>query len=139
MSKNKQDYDSLESQIGEMGGIQEETTNLGKLEHFGKSKEDKLSKSEKDELERFRQLAAKKTTLGKVQDFDGEQQVTSISEGWIPVNRDEMGIRSQFYPQDWTFYIRPATVQAIKNWTAIDEERPDVVNNVFNEIGRAHV
>jgi hypothetical protein len=58
----------------------------------------------------------------------------SITDGWIPINRNEMGIRSQFYPSSWEFYIRPATVQAIKNWTAIDEERADVLNNVFNEI-----
>ena len=41
MSK-KQDYDSLESQIGEMGSVQQEETTLGKLEHFGKSKEEIL-------------------------------------------------------------------------------------------------
>ena len=42
MSK-KQNYDSLESQIGEMGSVQQEEVTLGKLEHFGKSKEEKLS------------------------------------------------------------------------------------------------
>lgn len=62
-----------------------------------------------------------------------------VEEGWIPLTRQSMGIRSQFYPSDWEFYIRPATVQAIKNWTAIDEERPDQVNHVFNEIIRSCV
>jgi hypothetical protein len=51
----------------------------------------------------------------------------------------EMGVRSQFYPEDWTFYIRPATVEAIKNWSAIDEERIDVLNSVFNDIIRSCV
>jgi hypothetical protein len=50
-----------------------------------------------------------------------------------------MGIRSQFYPEDWSFYVRPATVEAIKNWSAIDEERIDVVNTVFNDIVRTCV
>jgi hypothetical protein len=137
MSK-KQDYDSLESQIGEMGGIQQEETSLGKLEHFGKTKEEQLSSQERDELEAFRKRAEKKTILGYKANEE-EQSITSIGEGWMPIDREEMGIRSQFYPEDWVFYIRPATVQAIKNWTAIDEERPDVVNNVFNDIIRTCV
>lgn len=138
MSKNKQDYDSLESQIGEMGSMQQEETSLGKLEHFGKTKEEQLSSQERDELEAFRKRAEKKTILGYKANEE-EQSITSIGEGWMPIDREEMGIRSQFYPEDWVFYIRPATVQAIKNWTAIDEERPDVVNNVFNDIIRTCV
>lgn len=138
MSKNKQDYDSLESQIGEMGSIQQEETSLGKLEHFGKTKEEQLSSQERDELEAFRKRAEKKTILGYKANEE-EQSITSIGEGWMPIDREEMGIRSQFYPEDWVFYIRPATVQAIKNWTAIDEERPDFVNNVFNDIIRTCV
>jgi hypothetical protein len=41
-----------------------------------------------------------------------------------------------FYPEDWEFSIRPATVQAIKNWTSVDEEDPEALNKVFNEIIR---
>jgi hypothetical protein len=47
-----------------------------------------------------------------------------------------MGIRASFYPESWEFFVKPATMKAIKNWTAIDETRPDQVNKVFNEIIR---
>lgn len=60
--------------------------------------------------------------------------IASSAEGWIPIDRSELGIRSKFYPEDWQFYVRPATVEAIKNWSSIDEERIDVVNTVFNDI-----
>lgn len=136
MSKKRQDYDSLESQIGEFGS--DDTQGLGKLEHFGKTKDEQLTDNERSEMNAFLERSKKRSIIGSMSETNS-QEITSISEGWIPVDREEMGIRSQFYPEDWTFYIRPATVQAIKNWTAIDEERPDVVNNVFNDIIRTCV
>jgi len=57
-----------------------------------------------------------------------------LREGWIPVNRELMGLRSYFYPEDWEFRIRPATVEAIRNWSNIDENNYLVVNDVLNEI-----
>lgn len=57
-----------------------------------------------------------------------------IREGWIPVDRDLLGERSKFYPKDWEFRIRPATVQAIRNWSAIDEESFNSIDDVFNEV-----
>lgn len=125
----KQNYESLEEEIGAMGGTNEtiETQTLGRLKHkasYGQ-KED-LTESEKQDMAAF---------LDRSREHNKEQAAElSISNGWIPIDRDEMGIRSDFYPEAWEFYIRPATVQAIKNWTAIDEERPDVLNNVFNDI-----
>ena len=65
---------------------------------------------------------------------DNPDNVIPISQGWIPIDKSEMGKRAMFYPESYEFYVRPATVQAIKNWTAIDEERYDVINKVFNEI-----
>jgi hypothetical protein len=122
----KQNYESLEEQIGAMGDV-EETQTLGRLKHkssYGQ-KED-LTSSEEAELDAF---------MARSRKHNQEQaEAVAISNGWIPIDREEMGIRSQFYPESWDFYIRPATVQAIKNWTAIDEERPDVVNNVFNDM-----
>jgi len=64
----------------------------------------------------------------------GVDDDTSISEGWVPVDRTEMGIRSRFYPEEWDFYIRPATVQAIKNWIGIDEKNALQMNATFDEI-----
>lgn len=60
-----------------------------------------------------------------------------LREGWIPVNRELMGLRSYFYPEDWEFRIRPATVEAIRNWSNIDETNYLAVNDVLNEILKA--
>lgn len=114
-------YDVLDAEIGEIG----EDKPLKKLKHkasYGQ-KED-LTSEEQSKLDAF--LA--RSNSHKNQDS------SPISQGWIPIDREEMGIRSIFYPESWVFMIRPATVQAIKNWTAIDEERLDVMNDVFNEI-----
>lgn len=120
MAKN--DYDSLSSKIGDFGG---EEQSMGKLKHkasYGQ-KED-LTEDEQKRLNDFLEGTRKEQT----------KEVVMVKDGWIPIDRDEMGLRSTYYPESWEFYIRPATVQAIKNWTAINEERADVVNNVLNEI-----
>ena len=122
-----QNYDDLENQIGDLGGEPQEESPLKgkKLQHkaaYGQ-KED-LDESEQDSMNKF--LQRTKTTKA----FSD----APISQGWIPLDRAELGKRSLFYPDSYEFYVRPATVQAIKNWTAIDEERADVLNKVFNEI-----
>ena len=55
-------------------------------------------------------------------------------EGWIDVDRSFLGERSKFYPEDWRFKIRPATVEAIRNWSTIDEENVNSIDDVFNEV-----
>ena len=57
-----------------------------------------------------------------------------IREGWIAVDRNLMGDRSYFYPQEWQFRIRPATVEAIRNWSNIDENNFLAVDDVLNEV-----
>ena len=57
-----------------------------------------------------------------------------LREGWIPVNKEQMGLRAYFYPEDWQFRIRPATVEAIRNWSNIDESNPFAVDDVLNEV-----
>lgn len=57
-----------------------------------------------------------------------------IRDGWMLVDRALLGERSYFYPSDWQFYVRPATVEAIRNWSTIDEEHGSSVGDVFNEI-----
>lgn len=119
-----QDYNELENQIGNLGG-EEAPKKPGKLKYkssYGQ-KED-LDDQEKQSFDNFMKRSKKAE----------ENSDAPISQGWIPVDRSELGERSKFYPADWEFMVRPATLQAIKNWTAIDEERPDVVNKVFNEI-----
>lgn len=70
--------------------------------------------------------------LSKVGDYIGEN--ADIRDGWIDVDRALLGERSTFYPEDWIFRIRPATVDAIRNWSTIDDENPNSVDDVFNEI-----
>lgn len=61
-------------------------------------------------------------------------QRAQIREGWLPVNREVLGERNIFYPADWEFKIKPATVEAIRNWSMVDEENPLTIDEVFNEI-----
>lgn len=126
----KENYNVLEDQIGELGA--DTSAPMGKLKHkasYG-AKED-LTEQEQADMEAFLARSRKHNQTQAAE--------IAIKDGWIPVDRAEMGIRSQFYPDSWEFFIRPATVQAIKNWTAIDEERPDVLNNVLNEICKSCV
>lgn len=128
MSKEN-DYNELESQIGEMGGDSQtgkKGNGLGKLKHpesYGGKPE--LSKEEQKDMEEF---LARSNRTTRVE--------TPVADGWIPLDRAELGKRSLFYDDDWEFSIRPATVQAIKNWTSVDEENPEELNKVFNEIIR---
>lgn len=121
---NKNDYNVLEQQIGEMG--QTEETSLGKLKHpesYGAKPG--LSEEDQKSLEAFKARSNKRA-----------ETETPVADGWIPLDRAELGKRSLFYDEDWEFSIRPATVQAIKNWTSVDEENPEELNKVFNEIIR---
>lgn len=126
----KEQDEILEQQIGDLGGENESLIGK-KLRHKeaygGKEKVEDLSEEDKASFEKF---MSRRTTLGR------EEESASIAQGWIPIDRELMGQRSQFYPEEWEFFIKPASVNAIKNWTAIDEERPDQVNNVFNDIVR---
>lgn len=57
-----------------------------------------------------------------------------IRDGWMEVDKRLLGERAQFYPEDWQFRIRPATVDAIRNWSTIDDENWSSIDDVFNEI-----
>ena len=57
-----------------------------------------------------------------------------IRDGWMTVDRGLLGERTKFYPEDWEFRIKPATVEAIRNWSTIDEENPNSIDIVFDEI-----
>lgn len=58
-------------------------------------------------------------------------------EGWIEVDRALLGERDKFYPEDWVFRIKPANVEAIKNWSTINEQSANSIDDVFNEILRS--
>lgn len=130
----------LESQIGNLGGEEPVDTSLvgKKLKHVPGKKDD-LSSEETVEMEEFLNRSRSRSKIAKEPEYSETTNFPRISEGWNEIDRIELGIRSQFYPDDWSFYIRPATVDAIKNWSAIDEERIDVLNSVFNDIIRSCV
>lgn len=130
----------LENEIGNLGGEGNPSDSLvgKKLKHVPGKKED-LSVDETAEMEEFLNRSRSRSRIVKEPEYSETANFPRISDGWNEINRAEMGIRSQFYPEDWVFYIRPATVEAIKNWSAIDEERIDVLNTVFNDIIRSCV
>ena len=125
----KRDIDeTLANEIGNLGG---ENTGLGRLKHkaaYGE-KED-LNQQEQESLNRFLNRGS------QLRSAKEDQELAEISGGWVPIKKEDMGIRASFYPESWEFFVKPATMKAIKNWTAIDETRPDQVNKVFNEIIR---
>ena len=57
-----------------------------------------------------------------------------VRDGWMDVDKRLLGDRLKFYPENWNFRIRPATVEAVRNWSMIDEENPNSIDDVFNEI-----
>ena len=59
-------------------------------------------------------------------------QNAEIRDGWMEVDRRLLGDRDVFYPENWKFRIRPATVELVRNWSTIDDENP---NSVDEEIG----
>lgn len=125
----KKEYEEmLEQEIGGLGGDAQDTNpGLGKLKH-------KAAYGQKEDLEDD-DRASLNAFLNKGKQLKQENtEAAEISGGWIPINRNDMGIRSMFYDPSWEFFVKPATMQAIKNWTAIDESRPDQVNKVFDEI-----
>jgi hypothetical protein len=138
----KNEFDGLlESQIGDLGGTEEPKNSLeGKKLKKIPGKKEELTSDQDAELQDFLARSRSRSKITRQDDdFQASGNFPRISEGWNEIDRAEMGIRSQFYPEDWSFYVRPATVEAIKNWSAIDEERIDVVNTVFNDIVRTCV
>lgn len=61
-------------------------------------------------------------------------QNADVREGWMDVDKNLLGPRAIFYKPDWEFRIRPATVEAIRQWSTIDDENANSVDRVFNEV-----
>lgn len=57
-----------------------------------------------------------------------------IRDGWMDVDKALLGERAKFYKSDWEFRIRPATVEAIRHWSTIDDENSNSIDRVFNEV-----
>ncbi len=126
-----QDFSAVDQQIGGLGGEETETKSLGKLKHDPMNP-NALNEGEKKEMDDF----LKKSREAHSERYSGS---ADIRDGWIPVSRDDLGQRSQFYPESWEFRVRPATVESIKNWSAIDDARMEQLNSVYNEIVKSNV
>lgn len=121
----------LENEIGAIGTEEQVEPALGKIKYGpAASRYEEKSIENEDSFSKFMDKA------NKLKEEREAAQAVEVSMGWIPVNREELGERSKFYPEEWEFFVKPATMKAIKNWTSIDESRPDQVNKVFNEIIR---
>ena len=128
-NKKKSEFDeAMDSQIGDIGA---ETTGLGKLKHDPMNP-NALNSDEKKDMDAFLEKSRKRHD-------ESFNTSNDIRDGWIPISRDELGERSQFYPENWEFRVRPATVESIKNWSAIDDARIDQLNSVYNEIIKSNV
>lgn len=137
---SKEMDENMSRQIGDMGGdpsnAEQKPAGLGKIKMPGKKQD--LTKDEEEAKNKFleRQAAMRERNNSRSSRIINGEMVEDlpITEGWVPFDRDELGERSKFYPETWEFYIRPATVEAIKNWMAIDEENLLQLNHTFSEI-----
>ena len=115
------------NQQNEIVETRKQPTMVGqKLQYFA-DREERLN-SYKESDERF--IEEKKLT--RIGQKIGEN--VEIKDGWLDVDRSMLGDRNKFYPADWEFKIRPATVEAVKNWSVLDEENANSIDDVFNEI-----
>ena len=132
-TNNTNDYDVLDAQIGNIGDSEKEvvkkenTPHLGKLQNYEKitGRKAELTPDELAELEKFRNRSKKSELVNESEQFTDD---VKIADGWVLVDKNEMGLRAQFYPSSWEFYIKPASVGAIKNWTSVDESNPSAVS-----------
>ena len=83
-----------------------------------------------DKEERSRMIAENKLTrIGESIDNNAYYH-----DGWIDVDKNLLGERAYFYPESWSFRIRPATVEAIRNWSTFNVDNFNSVDDVFNEV-----
>lgn len=131
--------EALQSQIGENVGASMKTNTVEETPDMQNSASQYLGTKlmhsvgskqtlDKNSVENF--LDDKKLT--KIGERIGSQ--TEIRDGWMFVDRSLLKERDVFYPEDWQFKIRPATVEAIKNWSVVDENNPNSIDTVFDEI-----
>jgi hypothetical protein len=80
----------------------------------------------------------------EIADFEKRTNATGLGEnifakaeardGWIAIDRRLLGERDFYYPEDWQFLVRPATVEVVRNWSMLDETNGNSIDDVFNEI-----
>ena len=123
--------DEYTEETSETSTVQEEAPKNDAAQYIGTKLQHKIGGyGETDREEDQKMVAEKKLT--RIGEKIG--QSVEFREGWMDVEKGLLGERAIYYPEDWEFKIRPATVEAIRNWSTIDEENPNSVDDVFNEI-----
>jgi hypothetical protein len=82
-----------------------------------------------EEKERLNAMTPTATKLG-----ENVLENVEAREGWIMIDKSALGERVIFYPKDWQFKVRPATVEAIRNWSTIDDQNANSIDDALNEI-----
>lgn len=108
----------------------QQTSNIGKKINIIPGKTPNVYKESAKEL---------KESAGMSKIGESIHKTAEIRDGWMDVDKSLLGERAIFYPEDWQFRVRPATVEAIRNWSTIDDENPLSVDSVFNEIVKSCV
>lgn len=138
MSENVKD--NLENAIGHIGGVEQEGQSLGHLQHkIGQ--QESLDEEQQLGMNEFLANARSQSKITRnddTYDEDNVPRVIDIMNGWIPVDKRELGQRAAFYPASYEFRVRPASVDDIKKWSQIDADpkkvQIHVLNRVFNEV-----
>ena len=97
---------------------------IGKKINVGSAMQ-RIDKDEENKFIQNNQLSRKGDSIFKN---------AEIREGWMDFDKALLKERALYYPSDWEFKIRPATVEAIRNWSTIDDENANSVDRVFNEV-----
>lgn len=88
----------------------------------------------------FDSFIAKTDKISEQKFYDGDEEKAEPADapadisGWVNIDRSELSERGVFYPDNWDFFIRPATVEAIKAWSVVDDTNPNVVDNALNDV-----
>lgn len=149
-NENMNIEEALASQIGSIGGSSVDKEDDVDVSNIPTEEEARQVVEQAEEQQRFVGTKLQKfgktghATQDELRELDEEKKLTrvgqkisdtaEIREGWMTVDRELLGERNVFYPETWEFRIKPATVEAIRNWSTIDEESANSIDIVFDEI-----
>ena len=128
----------LKDQLGDIGGeSSSESSSESPLGKIKKPNNKEMTESESKALDDFINRTNSKMSFISHEEDESAISVPKtidINKGWVPVDRTEMGIRSMFYPESYSFRVKQATTDDIKNWSSIDEKNIIQVNDALNDI-----
>ena len=93
-----------------------------------------FTKSEQVHNDRIAEAESCNESIGGTKLGGNIYEAAEARAGWVEIDRALLGERDYFYPEDWRFYVRPATVEVVRNWSMLDENNGNSIDDVFNEI-----